>query len=128
MIDPSIFIERFARRLDLHGMQSKVQNTAMRIIQFMHRDWICVGRRPNGLCGAALLIASFYHGFQVPAKTIADVVRMQEGTLKIRLMEMRQTPLALMSREQFEQANPEKEALEDDEQRRTLPPCMLRNR
>merc|ERR1719265_2730175 len=96
MIDPSVYVERFARRLELGSMQGK----AMRIIQFMHRDWICVGRRPNGLCGAALLIAAFYHGFQVPAKTIADVVRMQEGTLKLRLAEMRQTPLAIMSREE----------------------------
>merc|ERR1719199_1100645 len=112
MIDPSIFIERFARRLDLHGMQSKVQNTAMRIIQFMHRDWICVGRRPNGLCGAALLIASYYHGFQVPAKAIADIVRMQEGTLKIRLLELRQTPMALMSRQDFEKTDPESLAIE----------------
>lgn len=125
MIDPSVFVERFARRLDLGGMQGKVQGTAMRIIQFMQRDWICVGRRPNGLCGAALLIAAFYHGFQVPAKTIADTVRMREGTLKLRLVEMRQTPMAIMSREQFEQANPEQEALEDE--RRSLPPCMLKN-
>jgi len=125
MIDPSVFVERFARRLDLGGMQGKVQGTAMRIIQFMQRDWICVGRRPNGLCGAALLIAAFYHGFQVPAKTIAETVRMREGTLKLRLVEMRQTPMAIMSREQFEQANPEKEALEDE--RRSLPPCMLKS-
>jgi transcription factor IIIB subunit 2 len=129
MIDPSVFIERFSRRLDLGSMQmqSKVQNTAMRIIQFMHRDWICIGRRPNGLCGAAILIASFFHGLKVPAKTIADVVRMREGTLKLRLMEMRQTPLAIMSRREFEQADLEKDTLKDDE-RRALPPCLLRSR
>merc|ERR1740130_1222339 len=99
MIDPSVFIERFARRLDLGGMQGKVQNTAMRIIQFMHRDWICVGRRPNGLCGAALLIATFYHGLKHSAKDIADIVRMSEGTLRLRLWELQQTPLALLDRD-----------------------------
>eukprot|EP00913_Durusdinium_trenchii_P019085 g17936.t1 len=35
LVDPSIFIERFARKLTLGGMQRKVQNTAMRLIQFM---------------------------------------------------------------------------------------------
>ncbi|OLP83735.1 Transcription factor IIIB 60 kDa subunit [Symbiodinium microadriaticum] len=43
LVDPSIFIERFARRLELGGQQRKVQNTAMRLIQYMHRDWICIG-------------------------------------------------------------------------------------
>ena len=33
----------FARRLSLGSLQRKVQNTAMRLIQFMHRDWICIG-------------------------------------------------------------------------------------
>jgi len=126
LIDPSIFIERYARKLDLGGKQRKVQNTAMRVIKFMHRDWICTGRRPNGLCGAALLIASFYHGLKCDARDIADVVRMTEGTLKIRLIEMRQTPMGLMSRAEFEQANPDAEVLEDD--RRAEPPCMLRRK
>eukprot|EP00971_Amphidinium_carterae_P014870 293594-Amphidinium_carterae.1 len=50
------------------GFLKKVQQTALRLIQFMHREWICVGRRPNGLCGAALLIATYYHGLRVSAK------------------------------------------------------------
>jgi len=125
LVDPSIFIERFARKLSLGGMQRQVQNTAMRLIQYMHRDWICVGRRPNGLCGAALLIAAFYHGFRCSAKEIADVVRMSEATLMCRLQEMKQTPMALMSREQFEKANPETLALEDKPQH-GMPPCMRR--
>ncbi|CAE8672380.1 unnamed protein product [Polarella glacialis] len=130
MVDPSIFIERFARKLSLGGMQRKVQNTAMRLIQYMHRDWICIGRRPNGLCGAALLIASYYHGLRCSAKDIADTVRISEGTLRNRLTEMKDTPLALMSREQFEKANPDAvpSALEDQGQL-ALPPCMIkRNR
>ncbi len=32
--------------------------------QVMRRDWICTGRRPTGLCGAALLVAARYHGFK----------------------------------------------------------------
>ena len=125
LVDPSIFIERFARQLELGSQQRKVQNTAMRLIQYMHRDWICVGRRPNGLVGAALLIASYYHGFRCSSKEIADVVRMSEDTLLLRLRELKETPMALMSKGQFEKANPE--MLPDGEQR-ALPPCMRQRR
>jgi len=121
LVDPSIFIERFARRLTLGGMQSKVQNTAMRLIQFMHRDWICIGRRPNGLCGAALLIASFYHGFRCSPKEIADVVRISESTLLTRLRELKDTPMARLGREEFEKAKPE---LLLGEEQQALPPCL----
>lgn len=124
LVDPSIFIERFARKLTLGGMQRKVQNTAMRLIQFMHRDWICIGRRPNGLCGAALLIASFYHGFRCSPKEIADVVRMSESTLVTRLREMKDTPLAILSREEFEKAKPELQG----EAQSALPPCLKATR
>lgn len=124
IVDPSIFIERFARKLNLGGAQRKVQNTAMRLIQFMHRDWICLGRRPNGLCGAALLIAAYYHGFKCSAQEIAEIVRIGEGTLRTRLKEMRETPLSLMSREEFEKADIN--ALDDAN--RTLPPCMKRQK
>jgi transcription factor IIIB subunit 2 len=30
----------------------------------MNRSWITTGRRPNGLCGAAILIAAKIHGFR----------------------------------------------------------------
>lgn len=124
MVDPSIYIERFSRRLKLGGMQRKVQTTAMRLIQFMHRDWICLGRRPNGLCGAALLIAAYYHGFRCSSAEIAGVVRISEGTLLLRLREMQQTPMALIDRADFEKVD--LEALEDSD--RTLPPCMKRRK
>lgn len=125
VVDPSIFIDRFSRKLDFGCHQRKVQNTAMRLIQFMHRDWICVGRRPNGLCGAALLVASFYHGFGFSAKDVAEVVRMQEGTIRRRLGEMRQTPLAGMSRGAIEKADAVQPNKPEDA---PLPPCMQERR
>lgn len=124
MVDPSIFIERFAKQLDLGPNQRKVQKTALRLIQYMHRDWICLGRRPNGLCGAALLVASYYHGINCPAQDIAKVVRMGEDTLRLRLAEMRETPLALMNKEDFEKG--ELPDVRPDQSLRALPPCMKR--
>jgi len=124
MIDPSLFIERFSRQLDIGNSQRKVQTAANRIIQFMHRDWICVGRRPNGLCGAALYVAACYHGIKVEAKQIADIVRMSENTLKIRLLEMRQTPMASLTPAEFE--HDEIKVAIADEGQQVLPPCMRR--
>mmetsp|Transcript_51070 Transcript_51070/g.119533 ORF Transcript_51070/g.119533 Transcript_51070/m.119533 type:complete len:523 (+) Transcript_51070:82-1650(+) len=123
VVDPSLYLERYARKLDAVGMgyQRKVQQTALRLIQFMHREWICVGRRPNGLCGAALLIATYYHGLRVSAKEIGDVVRIGDTTIKLRLWELRETPLRLLDKKAFEEGNLEAE-------QRGLPPCFMRNR
>jgi transcription factor IIIB subunit 2 len=34
----------------------------MKLVQSMKRDWMQTGRRPAGICGAALFIASHIHG------------------------------------------------------------------
>mmetsp|Transcript_55291 Transcript_55291/g.140239 ORF Transcript_55291/g.140239 Transcript_55291/m.140239 type:complete len:648 (+) Transcript_55291:70-2013(+) len=127
IIDPSLFVERFARRLDMGHQQRQVQNTAVKLIQFMHRDWICLGRRPNGLCGAALLIASFYHGLKHDAATISKVVRIGEDTLRKRLQELQHTQLATMSRKDFERIDPR--AIQDaPAETLSLPPCMRQSK
>ena len=48
VIDPSLFIHRFAARMDLGEATHTVSLTAMRLIQRMKRDWIETGRRPAG--------------------------------------------------------------------------------
>mmetsp|Transcript_19533 Transcript_19533/g.45432 ORF Transcript_19533/g.45432 Transcript_19533/m.45432 type:complete len:532 (+) Transcript_19533:117-1712(+) len=124
IIDPSLYLERYSRKLDIApGTFQKVQSTALRLIQFMHREWICIGRRPNGLCGAALLIATFFHGMKISAQEVADVVRMKEGTIKLRLWELRQTPLQLMNRKELDRS-----ALDATHDHRALPPCFYKKR
>ena len=46
--------------------------TALRLVSRMKKDWIHFGRRPSGLCGAALLIASRLHAFH---RTVTDVIK-----------------------------------------------------
>lgn len=123
-VDPSLFIERFARKLDLGARQIVVQATANRIVQFMHRDWICIGRRPHGLCGSALLLAARYHGLQVSADQVAGVVRMSDSTLRSRMRELRTTPLAQLTRAEFEAL----ESADAQGQAAPLPPCRLQKR
>jgi hypothetical protein len=40
----------------------RVANTALRLIGQMKRDWMQTGRRPAGICGAALWMACHMHG------------------------------------------------------------------
>ena len=66
-VDPSLFLERFVRQLDcMTGASNQavnaVQNTALRLVKSMKRDWMQTGRRPSGICGAAIFIACHIHG------------------------------------------------------------------
>lgn len=49
------------------------------------------GRRPSGICGAALFIAAHIHGFERSKKDIVAVVHICEATLKKRLIEFEKT-------------------------------------
>ena len=40
----------------------QVANTALRMVASMKRDWMQTGRRPSGICGAALFVAAHIHG------------------------------------------------------------------
>ncbi|KAH6926397.1 hypothetical protein HPB50_018104 [Hyalomma asiaticum] len=53
--------------------------TALRMVQRMKRDWMHTGRRPSGLCGAALLVASRLHDFN---RSIRDLVRIVKAARK----------------------------------------------
>ena len=55
-------MHRFAARLDFRNRMHLVSATALQLIKSMKRDWIQTGRRPAGICGAALLIAAQVHG------------------------------------------------------------------
>ena len=55
-MDPCVYVMRFAHRLELGDKTHDVSMTALRLVSRMKKDWIHFGRRPSGLCGAALLI------------------------------------------------------------------------
>lgn len=50
--DPTIYIIRFAHKLNFGDKTPMVINTAMRLVTRMKKDLISDGRRPSGLCGA----------------------------------------------------------------------------
>jgi hypothetical protein len=75
----------------------------------MRRDWIQTGRRPAGICGAALLIAGKLHGFRRTQREIIHVVKICDVTLRKRLDEFETTPTADLTPEEFENTDLETE-------------------
>jgi len=51
-VDPCLYIQRFAHNLQFGDKTRKVEDTALRLVQRMKKDWIHWGRRPTGICGA----------------------------------------------------------------------------
>jgi transcription factor IIIB subunit 2 len=106
VIDPSLYIHRFASALGLGKKTHLVSMTALRLVARMKRDWIQTGRRPAGICGGCLVIAARLHGFQIQPAQVAKVVKMHESTVFKRMKEFANTPSSDMTLEQFsEQKN-----------------------
>ncbi|XP_053330672.1 transcription factor IIIB 90 kDa subunit [Spea bombifrons] len=100
-IDPCLYIPRFAHMLEFGDKNHEVSMTALRLVQRMKRDWMHTGRRPSGLCGAALLVASRMHDFRRTIKEVIRVVKVCESTLRKRLTEFEDTPTSQLTIDEF---------------------------
>lgn len=115
--DPSLFIHRFCAKLGL-GAQAQgadaaeqqtalttaVTNTALRLISSMKRDWMQTGRRPSGVCGAALFLACHIHGVARSKRDIMRIVHVGWSTLDERVREFRSTAASALTAAEFEEA------------------------
>ena len=108
-IDPCLYIARFAHKLQLGEKEHDVSMTAMRLVQRMKRDWMHTGRRPSGLCGAALLVACRVHGFNRTVKNLIRVVKVCESTIRKRLTEFEETPSSQLTIDEFSKIDLEQE-------------------
>eukprot|EP01124_Arcella_intermedia_P014712 TRINITY_DN2127_c0_g1_i2.p1 TRINITY_DN2127_c0_g1~~TRINITY_DN2127_c0_g1_i2.p1 ORF type:complete len:705 (+),score=222.08 TRINITY_DN2127_c0_g1_i2:33-2117(+) len=115
LIDPSLYIDRFAQKLEFGNKLFQVTQTALRFIQRMNRDWILTGRRPNGICGAALMMAARLHGFNRTTEDVVEVVRIGDQTLRKRIQEFLHSPAVNMTPSQFDNM---------DIMGESLPPCF----
>ena len=73
-MDPCLFVMRYAYKLEFGDSTHEVSQTALRLLSRMKKDWIHFGRRPSGLCGAALLLASRLHEFNRSFEDILKVI------------------------------------------------------
>ncbi|XP_025833129.1 transcription factor IIIB 90 kDa subunit isoform X2 [Agrilus planipennis] len=100
-VDPCLYILRFAAKLEFGSKTQEVANTALRLVQRMKRDSIHSGRRPSGLCGAALLMAARLHEFNRTPSDIVKIVKVHGSTLRKRLVEFGETPSSSLTLEEF---------------------------
>ncbi|KPV75183.1 uncharacterized protein RHOBADRAFT_26487, partial [Rhodotorula graminis WP1] len=91
VIDPVIYITRFAALLDFGDETQKVALDATRLVNRMGRDWMQIGRRPSGICGACLLLAARMNNFRRSIEEIVQVVKIADVTLRKRLAEFKET-------------------------------------
>ena len=119
ILDPALYVYRFAAHLELDDKANAVALTALRLVGRMKRDWIVAGRRPAGICAAALLIAARAHGFSRHPQDVTRILRVCGLTVATRVKEFEQTPAANMSLEQFNKVDLQTEA---------DPPIFTRNR
>uniref|UniRef100_A0A3Q2PF58 Transcription factor IIIB 90 kDa subunit n=1 Tax=Fundulus heteroclitus TaxID=8078 RepID=A0A3Q2PF58_FUNHE len=108
-IDPCLYIPRFAHMLEFGGKNHEVSMTALRLLQRMKRDWMHTGRRPSGLCGAALLVAARMHKFRRSVKDVISVVKVCQTTLRKRLTEFEDTPTSQLTVDEFMKVDLEQE-------------------
>ena len=102
-INPENLIRRFAKGLDFPGLQVRnlVVNDAIRLVQRMDRDWMATGRRPAGICGAALILAARMNNFRRTVREVVLVVKVTEITINKRLEEFSYTDSSNLTVEEF---------------------------
>ena len=101
LVDPSHYISRFSALLEFGEETHKVATDAVRLVQRFDRDWMTRGRRPAGICGAALLLAARMNNFRRSVEEIVQVVKIADTTLKKRLEEFKATPSGALTLADF---------------------------
>jgi transcription factor IIIB subunit 2 len=104
-----LFIPRFAQKLDFGEKTHDVTLTALRLVQRMNRDWMATGRRPSGLCGAALLVSARMYDFHRTLDDIVKVVKIGKTTLRKRMLEFEDTPSSNLTVDEFHTIDLEEE-------------------
>ncbi|XP_042897282.1 transcription factor IIIB 90 kDa subunit [Parasteatoda tepidariorum] len=105
ILDPALYIARFAHQLEFGDKEEAVVCVASKLVARMRSDWIHLGRRPSGLCGAALLVAARLYNFNRTIDDIIKVVKVCQATVRKRLNEFSDTPSGKLSIDDFMEVN-----------------------
>ena len=100
-INPENLLYRFSERLEFGRDRDAVAMDGVRILQRMNRDWMTPGRRPAGVCGAALIIAARMHNYRRSVREMVYVAKVGEATLMKRLEEFTKTESSGLTVEEF---------------------------
>ncbi|XP_024172838.1 transcription factor IIIB 90 kDa subunit isoform X2 [Rosa chinensis] len=83
------------------GRDKGVIQTAVRIMTSMKRNWMQTGRKPSGLCGAALYISAISHGLKCSKSDFVRIAHVCDATLTKRLSEFENTDSGSLTIEEF---------------------------
>lgn len=101
LVDPSLFIQHFADKLDFGNKTTKVIEDAKKLARRMSNDWIYEGRRPAGIAGACLLLAARMNNFRRTHLEIVAVAHIGSQTIQKRLVEFKKTNASSLTIEEF---------------------------
>ncbi|KAJ9095211.1 hypothetical protein QFC19_007666 [Naganishia cerealis] len=118
LIDPSIYIARFAGLLEFGEDTRRVAQDASRLVSRFERDWMQTGRRPSGICGACLILAARMNNYRRSVAEVVQVVKIADVTLRKRLAEFGATDSSQLTVKQFREM-----WLADADK----PPAMIKN-
>lgn len=104
LAEPSFFIQHFADRLELGNQTSKIVHDATQLALRMASDWIKEGRRPAGIAGACILLASRMNNMQRSHSEVVAVAHVGEETIQKRLNEFKKTTSARLTVEVFRES------------------------
>jgi transcription factor IIIB subunit 2 len=94
-------IYKFASKLEFYEDNNKIALSAVRIAKRMQADHMTHGRRPAGICGAAVIMAARAHSFRRTVREVVYIAKVTEHTLQQRLDEFANVPSAQMTIEDF---------------------------
>ncbi|XP_024973892.1 transcription factor IIIB 60 kDa subunit isoform X1 [Cynara cardunculus var. scolymus] len=100
-VDPSLFMHRYTSGLIKGDGNKKVLNTALHLAVSMKRDWMQTGRKPSGICAAAIYVSSVLHGYNFSRADVVKAVHICEATLTKRLIEFENTKAGSLTIEEF---------------------------
>ena len=92
---------RFASKLEFGELTTTVAETAVRLSQRMIQDWMVVGRRPSGVCGACLILAARIHNFRRTVTEVVYIVKVTTATIQKRMEEFKLTASANLTVDEF---------------------------
>ena len=100
-INAEALILRFAERLEFGADMYRVAGDAVKIMARFDRDWMVTGRRPSGLCGAALILAARMNNYRRTIREVVYLVKVSDMTIQKRLNEFKVTPSSDLTVEEF---------------------------
>lgn len=98
---PEDLMFRFALKLEFGDMTADVADTACRLSRRMNQDWMVVGRRPSGVCGACLILAARIHNFRRTVTEVVYIVKVTTATIQKRMEEFKLTASANLTVDEF---------------------------